>query len=246
MRRWVMEIDWSRRRVRPEHVLEAASVATAALRPLVDRDWSMRAGQLEWTVEATVGHLLGALVKETLYLASRTTRFIAVGTGRFRDSTPSELVESITPAAAALANVARSTPDGSLAYHATGMTDAEGYLAMGCAEALVHTRDACRGLGVAFVGPSDISSAVLSRTHPWIDPAASPWETLLWALGRVPRGDEAPAPDGVPGLRTPLEDWDGTPPAPRPADVIEWVREPDGTWRPVVAPPTGADGSRAP
>src|SRR3989337_1432274 len=67
-----------------------------------------------------------------------------------------ELVDSIAPAAQALANVARSTPEGALAYHATGMTDAEGYLAMGCAEVLVHTWDACCGLGVDFVGPPEL------------------------------------------------------------------------------------------
>ena len=83
-----------------------------------------------------------------------------------------------------------------LAYHATGMTDAEGYLAMGCAEILVHTWDACRGLGDEFVGPSDLSSAILARTFPWVHVEDSPWQTLLWAFGRVRRGDEAPVPDG--------------------------------------------------
>ena len=49
--------------------------------------------------EATVAHLVGTLVKESVYLASRSTRFIAVSTSHFRDATPAELVDSIVPGA---------------------------------------------------------------------------------------------------------------------------------------------------
>jgi hypothetical protein len=227
--------EWAHRRVRPEHVLHAASLAASALRPHVGADWSVRAGGLEWSVETTVVHVLGALTKESLYLASRSNRFIAVGMMKFRDATPTELVESIEPAAQALANVARSTPAGALAYHSTGMTDAEGYLAMGCGEVLMHTWDACCGLGVDFVGPSDLSSAILARTFPWVEIDDSPWQTLLWAFGRAARGGEAPVPDGLPGLRAPLEHWDGTPPQSRRADVVEWTQDATGAWHPRYA-----------
>ena len=226
---------WLDRRVRPDDVLRAAAVATSALEPHVDADWSVRAGRLEWSVETTVVHVLGALTKESLYLASRSNRFIAVGLVKFRDATPTELVASLVPAAQALANVARSTPHRVLAYHATGMTDAEGYLAMGCAEVLLHTWDACGGLGVEFEGPSDLSSAVLARTFPWVEVEERPWETLLWAFGRVQRGDEPLVPDGLPGLRTPIEDWDGTPPQARRGDVVEWVQDVAGVWQPRFA-----------
>lgn len=182
-------------------------------------------------METTVVHFIGALAKESLYLSSQSNRFIAVGMGKFRDATPTELVGSIAPAAQALANVARSTPKGVLAYHATGMTDAEGYLAMGCAEVLVHTWDACCGLGVEFVGPPDLAAAILARTFPWVAVESSPWQTLLWAFGRVRRGDEASVPDGLPGLRTPLEDWDGTPPEARRPDIVEWIQNSTGAWQ---------------
>ena len=230
-----MDEAWAHRRVRPDDVLRAAAAAASALRPHVDADWSVPAGGLEWSVEATVVHVLGALAKESLYLASRSNRFIAVGVVKFRDAPPAELVGSLVPAAQALANVARATPAGTLAYHSTGMTDAEGYLAIGCAEVLVHTWDACCGLGAEFVGPADVASAVLARTFPWVEAGEQPWETLLWASGRLPRGDEAPVPDGLPGLRTPLEDWDGTPPAPRRGDVVEWLGDPVAGWRPRYA-----------
>jgi hypothetical protein len=216
-------------------VLHAAELAAAALAPHDGADWSVRAGDLEWDVETTVAHFIGALVKETLYLASRSTQFIAITPGKFRDATHAELVRSIVPAAHGLANTAVASPPGALAYHNTGMTDAEGYLAMGCGEVLVHTWDACRGLAVGFPGSDELAAAVLARTFPWVEaqPNDGPWRTLLWAFGRIaladrPRLEE----DGLTGLREPLDDWDGTPPPARRPDVVEWLLE-GGVWRAV-------------
>jgi len=231
-----MTEQWTDRRVTPDHLLGAAALSAAALRPHVGADWSVRAGDLDWDVEMTVVHFIGAMAKETLYLASRSTRFIAIGTMRFRDATPAELVASIEPAANALANTARATPVGTLAYHGTGMTDAEGYLAMGSSEVLVHTWDACQGLGVEFAGSDEIATAVLGRTFPWVTVEETPWRTLLWAFGRVGlAGRPRLGADGLPGVRTPLADWDGEPPAPRRGDVVEWIREPTGEWSAVHA-----------
>jgi hypothetical protein len=229
--------DWSNRRVRPDHVVHAAELAAAALAPHSGSDWSVSAGDLEWDVEATVTHLVGALVKETLYLASRSTRFIAITPAKFRRATHDELIRSIVPAAQALANTASATPPGALAYHNTGMTDAEGYLSMGCGEVLVHTWDACCGLAVEFPGSDEVAAAVLARTFPWVETQANDgaWRTLLWALGRVALPDRPRLQaDGLPGVREPLDDWDGAPPAARNADVVEWVLE-RGVWQPVYA-----------
>lgn len=230
--------DWTSRRVRPDHVVHAAELATDALAPHVGADWSVDAGELEWDVDATVVHVLGALTKETLYLASRSSRFIAISPGKFRNATPAELVRSIGPAAQALANTADASPPGVLAYHNTGMTDAEGYLAMGCSEVLLHTWDACTGLAVEFPGSDELAAAVLARTFPWVEtnPNEGPWRTLLWAFGRIELADRRRLEaDGLPGLREPLEDWNGDPPNPRRSDVVEWVRERGGVWRAVYA-----------
>jgi len=229
---------WSDRRVRPDHVVNAAELAAAALATHEGADWSVRAGDLDWDVEATVVHFVGALTKETLYLASRSTRFIAVSMGKFREATHDELVRSIVPAARAVANTAAASPRGALAYHNTGMTDAEGYLAMACGEVLVHTWDACRGLGTEFPGSDDIAAAVLARMFPWLElpPNEGPWRTLLWALGRIALADRPRLEaDGLPGLREPLDGWDGTAPSARRADVVEWVLDEGGVWRGVYA-----------
>ena len=95
-----------------------------------------------------------------------------------------------------------------------------------------------RVLAVEFPGSDELAAGVLARTFPWIEtqPNDGSWRTLLWALGRIaladrPRLEE----DGLPGLREPLADWDGTPPRARRQDVVEWVLEREGVWRAVYA-----------
>src|SRR5580658_7357089 len=66
----------------PADVIAAAAIVEAALRPVVARDWSVRAGPLEWDVEQTITHMISATAKYTLYLASRCEHFIGLSLGR--------------------------------------------------------------------------------------------------------------------------------------------------------------------
>jgi hypothetical protein len=81
----------------PGDVIAAASAAEAALRPVIARDWSVQAGPLEWDVEQTITHMLGATAKYTLYLASRCEHFIGLSIGRWPDATNQELIDSLVP-----------------------------------------------------------------------------------------------------------------------------------------------------
>jgi hypothetical protein len=217
----------------PDDVVAAAQFATAALAPHVAADWSVRAGDLEWDVERTVVHFVGAVAKGSLYLASQSTRFIPLSYRAFPNATHEELVLSITPSAQALANVAAATPPEARAFHHTAMQDASGWIAMACQEVLAHTYDACQGLGVPFEAPVDIARRILARTFPWVELDAAPWQVLLWAMGRIELNGRPRTPDGLPGVRGPLALWDGTPPEPRRPDVVEWIRDDGRSWRPI-------------
>jgi hypothetical protein len=46
--------------IRPESVQAAAAAVVAALQPGMDADWSVRAGDLEWSVDRTIAHMTGA------------------------------------------------------------------------------------------------------------------------------------------------------------------------------------------
>jgi hypothetical protein len=102
----------------PDDVVAAATVAEAALRPAAGRDWSVRAGTLDWTVDQAISHMIGATAKYTLYLASRCDHFIGLSVTRWPDATSEEVIDSIVPVAAGLATVAAVTPPGVRAYHA--------------------------------------------------------------------------------------------------------------------------------
>ena len=178
-------------------VIAAARAAEAALRPVIARDWSVRAGPLEWDVEQTVTHLIGATAKYTLYLASRCEHFIALSIGRWPDATNEELVDSLVPVAAGLARVAALTPPDVRAHHVTGPSSAADYLGRACVEILVHTDDALSGFGVAFAPPAELCQRVLDQRFP--DTVAGedddPWRALLAATGLPPDWRPAGPPD---------------------------------------------------
>ena len=61
------------RAMRPGDVLAATEFAVNALRPVADRDWSVRAGSLDWDVAFTVSHVAGSMTKAATYLAAAAT-----------------------------------------------------------------------------------------------------------------------------------------------------------------------------
>src|SRR5580704_10731872 len=149
----------------PDDVVAAAATARAALWPAAGRDWSVRAGPLEWNVEQTITHMIAATAKYTLYLASRSEHFIGVSIGRWADATNEEVVDSLVPVAVGLANVAAAAPPGVRAYHITGPSTAADYLGRACVEILVHTDDALTGLGLAFAPPAELCSRALAQQY---------------------------------------------------------------------------------
>jgi hypothetical protein len=168
----------------PADVVEAAAVVEAALRPVVGRDWSIRAGPLDWDVEQTVTHMIGAPAKYTLYLASRCEHFIGLSVMRWPDATNEEVINSVVPVAAGLAAVAAVTPPDVRAYHVTGPSSAADYIGRACVELLVHTDDALSGLDVGFAPPADLCRRVLTQQFPDAPDLHNAWHGLLAATGR--------------------------------------------------------------
>lgn len=171
----------------PDDVIAAASTVAAALRPVAGRDWSVRAGQLDWTVEQTIAHMIGATAKYTLYLASRCEHFIALSVTRWPDATSEEVIDSVVPVATGLASVAATAPPGARAFHVDGPSSAADYIGRACVELLVHTDDALTGLGVAFAPPADLCRRVLAHQYPDAGAHGNAWHALLTANGRALR-----------------------------------------------------------
>ena len=197
------------RTVDPKDVLAAAAACREALAGQVDKDWSVRAGELDWTCRETLDHIPNTLVYYASHLAFAAQEKLP----RTRDGdhrlTVAELLSSVEVTAAILEHVIRAAPASTRAFHPAGMADPSGFAAMGCDEILIHTADVAAGLRIGFRPPEDLCGRVLARLFPWAPTDAGPWESLLWANGRI----------ALPGLErqdenwhwhcAPLSEWDG-------------------------------------
>jgi hypothetical protein len=167
-----------------EQVSAAIRVAEGVLRPLADRDWTRRAGELEWSCAQTAIHLANDLVKYAAQLAGRVDDAYL----RFRlvvapDEPPDELLRIVHSAAQLLVAGVEVAPLDARAWH-WGPADRSGFATMGIGELLVHTYDITSGLDVDWRPPAHLAQVVLARLMPEVphDDAAA---RLLWATGRI-------------------------------------------------------------
>jgi hypothetical protein len=219
--------------VKPEHLLRAASACRRALEAFAAQDWAaVRAGDLTWDVRQTVTHVCDAVGWYAAHLALQSPRRLRFDFLAHHDASNAEVLDVLGAAAATLAQVARAAPADARAYHNAGMADADGFLAMGCDEILVHGWDAVRGFGGEFAVPEDLARPVLRRLFPWAPTDAPPWPALLWANGRVDLpGQPRQGPDWL-WHCAPLEEWDGTvQQAANPPTSFEWDDD-ARRWRP--------------
>jgi hypothetical protein len=96
----------------------ALAVLADTLQPATDRDWSTRAGTLEWDCWHTAEHIGDVLISYAAQIVAQPTRryvrFLATAE---TDATTAEVLEFA---------VVRAAPSHIRAYHPTGTADAEG------------------------------------------------------------------------------------------------------------------------
>ena len=197
----------------PDDLLAVAAGCRAALEGALDADWSVRAGDLDWTCRRTLDHMLDTLLHYAAHFASRAEgRLPFVRDGDPARSVP-DLLTGLGTSAAILAEVCRAAPPEARGFHPAGPADATGFLAMGCQELLAHTFDIAAGLGIPF-RPADpaLVRRVVDRIFPWAPEPheASSWDALLWAAGRIALPDRPRLDSNWWWHAAPLSEWDGT------------------------------------
>jgi len=179
----------------------AISCVMSGLLPLTDRDWSVRAGALEWDCWHTAEHIGDCLLCYAWQLAVQpTARWVRATATAEKDASPAEVLEFAVTGCRVLASMVRTSPAHVRAYHPAGMADPEGFAALGCHEALLHGNDVALGFGRSLDPPRDVCRRVLARLFPQAPSdlaAADPWNALLWAGGRL----ELPGHPQVPSWR---------------------------------------------
>ncbi len=196
--------------LRPNDLLAAATVCREALLPARHDDWSVPTGDLTWDCRRTLDHVVDSLLFYAAHLATRATYRLPP----LRNGDPAlaveDLLASVETAATVLAELARSAGPEARAFHPAGMADASGFVAMGCAEILIHTADIAEGLSRPFQPPDGLIAAVVARIFPWAPEHADPWAAFRWACGRASLPDrDRLGPDWW-WHCAPLAEWDGT------------------------------------
>ena len=194
----------------PDDLRTSAALCREALSPGLDQDWSVAAGDLTWDCRQTLDHISNALGFYATHLATRSReRRVPVRDGDPARS-PAELLTVVETSAAILAEVAWAAPAGTRAFHPAGMADAEGFVAMGCEEMLIHTDDIAQGLGLAFRPPDDLARRLVRRLFPWAPTDPNPWAGVRWASGRAALPDRERLNADWYWHCAPLAEWDGT------------------------------------
>ncbi|MGI5399449.1 hypothetical protein ACQEVG_08385 [Streptomyces sp. CA-135486] len=186
--------------VTADDVDQAVQLAVAALRVAPPAAWDGNAGSLEWDCWETVEHLSDDLFAYAAQIGPRTPpldREVPFAWERRRPGGPANaihadraagatgLLQVLEASGALLVAMVRTTPATVRAHHSYGVSDPEGFAAMGVVETLVHTHDLAEGLGLAWDPPADLCSRVLTRLFPDAPEDTAPWPTLLWATGRA-------------------------------------------------------------
>jgi hypothetical protein len=197
----------------PEDVRLAARLCRETLLPLADRDWSIRAGELEWSARETLQHAAHTQLFYAVHLATRARDRLVVPRCFDADTSVADLLSILESRAAVLAEVVKAAPPDARGYHRTGNPDPPDFAAMGANEVLIHGDDIARGFGVPFVPPARLCRRIVNRLFPWAPGDVDAWSALRWANGRVALPEhERLGPDWA-WHSAPLTEWDGTMPA---------------------------------
>lgn len=178
-----------------EQLAEALDFAVEVLRRDVDRDWSLKAGSLDWSCRDTAEHVVDVLFAYALQLAARAqANYLPYEEMKAtRDAGPSDLVDGIAATGTMFAAVMATAPPGTRAWHPLGLLSATEWAGLGANELLVHTYDLAAGLGRRFEPPHALSASALRvmltlHGRDESDVTGDPWSTLLQLSGRQPPG----------------------------------------------------------
>jgi hypothetical protein len=186
--------------VTPGDVTEAVGCALAALTPPAAADWSVPARELEWSCWETMEHVADALLAYALQLGPQqrpVDHYVPLRWSRERPGAPggvifgdpaagpAGLLEAVAATGGLLAAAVTVSGPQVRALHGYGVSDPEGFAAMGVVETLVHGFDVAGGLGVTLRPPAGLCARALARLFPEVPAGADPWAALLWATGRI-------------------------------------------------------------
>ncbi|MFD9541282.1 VOC family protein [Streptomyces sp. NPDC060022] len=210
-------LSGTRMPVTADDVARAVHLAVDVLKESPADNWQVPAGSLEWSCWETVEHLSDDLFAYAVQLGPRkppTDTEVPYRWAAEREGGPANslfadpaagsagLLQTLEASGALLTAMVRTTPADVRSHHVFGLSDAEGFAAMGIVETLVHTHDIAEGLSLSWAPPADLCDRVLARLFPGAPDDEDRWAVLLWSTGRA----ELPGRDRVTSWK-----WHGAP-----------------------------------
>lgn len=181
-----------------DDLLEIAASVTDAWRRGTDRDWTVRAGSLDWSCSRTADHAIDTLLAPAWFLASR--RVDAYPNGGWspgESATPEAFIEGVEIGARLLAGVVVTTPPDvrALLFRNYGMIGAPpDFAPRGALELVLHAEDVCSGLGLDLDPPLHACANLRAHVRDWpvwgdywqtLEMSDDPWTDLLAATRRT-------------------------------------------------------------
>jgi hypothetical protein len=170
-------------------VADAVTEARHALEARVGADWSAGAVDLDWTCWETGVHIASSLVWYASQVIGRNVEgYLSFNVAMDAGASASDLLDLIEFGGVILNRSVASADPRDRAFHFYGVSDPEGFAAMGTLETLVHTYDITRSLDVDWRPPARLCAPVLRRLFPEAPDGAAP-DVFLWCTGRAALGN---------------------------------------------------------
>lgn len=188
--------------------MRATEAMGSVLGPLTALDWGVPAGDVQWTCRDTAAHVVDDLFSyASQVIAEPPSSYLPVEAVVDPVASNDDLLKVVSMSGRLLAQTVDAAGPSARSWHPYGVSDPDGFAAMGIVEVLVHTYDICRGLGVAWSPPAELCVPVLRRLFPQAPPG-EPATVLLYCCGRtalqdLPRLEPWRWDSTVPGDPTP-------------------------------------------
>lgn len=168
---------------------ESTAEMERALDSSLGADWNRLAGDVDWSCRQTGEHVAECSFSYALQvLAKSLDDYLPIEVKVLDEATPAGLLRSIVMCGEVLRLAVASASEDARAWHPYGISDREGFAAMGIVEVLVHTYDIAQGLDINWAPPDELCEPALLRLFPDA-PQGKPSEVLLWCTGRAPLAD---------------------------------------------------------
>ena len=170
-----------------------SALANKSLAQVVDMEWSVPAGTLDWTRSQTVDHMVDCVFSYAMQLASRSLGgFLSFHElHALPDATPSDLIQGLRAVEEIFVAVLQYAPSDAVASDGLAELGVDDWAQRGAYEVLLHTHDVLTGLAVAFDPSASMCAWVLGSKNLWMldreraEMANDSWSALLLGSGRT-------------------------------------------------------------